>query len=236
MRLKRFSRALAPATVLFVAAIPAGATTIEIGLGTGGSISTVATGTGSTGAGWAGSYSGYLFNLVLASDPTPISLGSQTLNVSLPSSWGGATGPIYVYVTERGLTSTQSALDFTSQFNASLTNGWSEIATTYVDTSNNAFGMGTQLASPQTFMNGGGSASVTTTGVSVGSPGSQFSITEVFAIFANGIFGGGDVSSESVTASSVMPAPAPPIGSGVPAMLAVGGILLGWKLLRRQQS
>ena len=74
-----------------VGAIPAGATTIEIGLGTGGSITTMATGTGASGALWAGSYDGYLFNVVTASDPVPINLASGTLDVTLPAWLGGAT-------------------------------------------------------------------------------------------------------------------------------------------------
>lgn len=208
-------------------AIPAGATSIDVGLGTGtGSISTVATGTGSTGASWTGSYDNYVFNVIQASDPVPIGLGSGTLDVTLPAARGGATAPVYVYVTETGLTSTKSTLNFLSKLAVdNLPSGWSETESIYENNSDKAYGMSTLLAS----MSGSGAKSVTKTGVKVGSPsvGSPFSLTEVYEIASNG-FAGSGASSEYVR--SVQPAPAPLIGSGIPAMLAVGGVLLGSNL------
>jgi uncharacterized protein (TIGR03382 family) len=61
----------------------------------------------------------------------------------------------------------------------------------------------------------------------VSSFGATFSLTEVYEIVSNG-FIGADESTESIEA-----APAPSVGSGVPAMLAVGAMLLGAKLRRR---
>jgi hypothetical protein len=93
------ARALA-AGVLF-GAIPAGATTIDIGLAEApgiGNITTVATGS-AAGVGWAGSYDKYAINAVLASDPDPIGLTSGTIDVKGPN----ATSAIYLYVTETGI-------------------------------------------------------------------------------------------------------------------------------------
>jgi len=208
---------------------PARATTIEIGLATTpGSITLEATG-GAAGVGWAGSYDNYLFNAIYASDPNPVNLGSGTVDVTLPSSWGGATQPVYVYVTETGLTSSKSALNFTSALDIeNLPSGWSEIETTFVDKANTAFGTPSagKLASLTTQPSQTSAAQTTTAnGVPVGS---TFSLTEVYELISNGL-AGVDISSETITD----PAPAPPIGSGIPGMLAVGGVLLGAKLLAR---
>ena len=214
---------------IMVGAIPAGATTIEIGLGTGGSITTMATGTGASGALWAGSYDGYLFNVITASDPVPINLASGTLDVTLPAWLGGATAPIYVYVTETGLTSPNPTEDFTSILSVTnLPSGWSETETTYLDNTDTAYGMGAQLA---TTTASGRTLNSTQTTTATETVNSTFSLTEVYEIFSNG-FAGSAISSEGIQA-----APAPSLGSGIPAMLAVGGIVLGWKLLeRRRQS
>ena len=226
--------ASAPAVVtcVLLGAIPARATTIEIGLAQTpdiGSITTVAsTGlTGATSVSFAGFFGGYAVS-VLASDPSPVDLASGTLDVSLPAGFGAAPGAIYVYVTETGLTSPQPTATFLSELSVtSLPSGWSETETTYVDTT--AYGTGTPLASLTA------SASdwkdVTTTAPTAPA-GSTFSVTELFEIFSDGIVGAA-LSTERV----VDPAPAPSIGSGISSMLAVGGILLGWKLLeRRRQS
>ncbi len=232
---KLAASAPAVAACVLLGAVPARAvTTIDcsgicIGLAQTpdiGSITTVATGAGATGASFAGFYGGFAVS-VLASDPNPVDLASGTLDVSLPTGFGGTPGPIYVYVTETGLTSPQPTATFLSELSVtSLPSGWSETETTYVDTT--AYGMGTQLASMTA------SASdwkdVTTTAPTAPA-GSTFSVTELFEIFSDGVAGAA-LSTERV----VDPAPAPSIGSGVSSMLAVGGILLGWKLLERRRQ
>jgi hypothetical protein len=241
MKLKLALCAHAAALCVLVGAIPAGASTIEIGLATGsgpgsapGAISPVATGTGAGGVVWGGSYDNYLFNLISASDPSPINLQSGTLDVTLPSNLGGAKDAIYVYVTETGLTSSQSTLNFTSSFDVeNLPTGWSETERTYIDNTDTAFGTNplNQLSS----MSGAaGSKTTTTNGVSVAS---TFSITEVYEIISNGL-AGTDISTESVQASGggISPAPAPAIGAGIPGLLAVGGVLLAWKLFERRRQ
>ena len=234
MKSKLLAGALALATGCLLSAISAEATTIAIGLAEAppgmGPISTVATGTGLTGASWAGSYDNYLFNVISASAPAPISLASGTLDVTLPASWGGAPGPIYVYVTETGLTSPQSALNFQSQLSIdNLPSGWSETETTYVDNANTAYGTSTLLASS----NSVGTQNISSAGVAV-TGGSPFSLTELYAIFSNG-YAGIVTSSESVSAP-LAPAPAPPIGAGIPSILAIGGVLLGMRVLRRLRA
>jgi hypothetical protein len=201
---------------ILLGAIPAQATTIEIGVASGsGAIQTVATGTGSTGVSWAGVYDNYVVSAFTASDPGPIDLGSATLDIT-----GGAKAPLYVYVTETGLTASQVTENFLSTLSASLPSSWQETETTWVGAA--AYGEGTQLAS----MSGSGAKNVTTS-VNFGSVGSTFSLTEVYEIISDG-FAGVDASSEGVQA-----APAPSLGSGIPAMLAVGAMLLGAKRLGR---
>ena len=198
------------------------ATTIEVGVASGtGAIQTVASGTGSTGAFWAGSYDNYLVNAVLASDPGPtIDLGSATLDITLPAALGGANTPLYVYVTETGLTASQLNENFQSTLSASLPNGWNETETTWAGST--AYNEGTQLAT----MSGSGTQN-SSKSVNVSSFGSTFSLTEVYEFVSNGLMGA-DESTESIQA-----APAPSIGSGIPAMLAVGAMLLGAKRLGR---
>jgi hypothetical protein len=201
--------------------IPARATTIEIGVATQTGISNItteATGTGVTGASMVlFPYDNYLVTAA-ASDPSPVDLASATLEIS-----GDSTHPLFIYITETGLTSKQSILNFQSQFSASVPSGWSEVETTYVSTANQAYAETKQLAS----MTGSGTKSITTAGVNVGPAGSMFSVTEAYEFISDAI-AGLDVSGESIQA-----APAPSIGAGVPSMLAIGAMLLGTTLMAR---
>jgi hypothetical protein len=226
------ARALA-AGVLF-GAIPAGATTIDIGLAEApgiGNITTVATGS-AAGVGWAGSYDKYAINAVLASDPDPIGLTSGTIDVKGPN----ATSAIYLYVTETGLTSSVSNLNLSSIFGISnLPTGWTLTETTYLDNSDAAYGEGTQLATTGT--QSGSIAGSTQTDTTEASVSSVFSLTEVYELVSNG-FSGIVGASETITdpPGGIQAAPAPAIGSGVPGMLAVGGVLLGWRLWERRRQ
>ena len=197
---------------------------IDIGVATQAGLNNITTeafGTGSSGASLLlFPYDKFVIN-VAASDPSPINLESATLNVS-----GGSNSPLYVYVTETGLVSNGSALNFQSQFSAAVPSGWSETETTYVSTSNTAYGEGALLGS----MKGSGTNTVAQAGVNVGPAGSMFSVTEVYEFISNGL--GLDASAESVQAS-VQAAPAPAIGAGIPSMLAIGAVLLGTKFVGR---
>jgi len=221
MKLKPMVGAQTIVACALLGGIPARATTIEIAVATKTGISNItteATGTGSTGADLVlFPYDNYLVT-VAASDPSPLDLDSATLDVS-----GKSSKPLYVYVTETGLTSQQSVLNFQSQFSASVPSGWSEFETTYVSTTDKPYAETTELASKT----GSGTKSATTTGVSVGPAGSLFSVTEVYEFISDGL-AGLDVSAESVQA-----APAPSIGAGIPSMLAIGAMLLGTKLQAR---
>ena len=153
------------------------------------------------------------------------------MDVTLPSSWGGATKPVYVYVTETGLTSSAATLNLTSALDMiNLPSGWSETETTYVNTQDTAYGTtgahSTELATLSASNVPSAAQNSTTDGVSVGS--SPFSLTEVYELISNGL-AGVDISTENVTD----PAPAPPIGSGIPGILAVCAVLFGAKLLAR---
>ena len=214
--------------------VPARATMIDIGVaqGTGGAITTEASGNGSAGVTWGGFYGGFNFTAVTAQDPSPVNLSSGTLDVSFaPSGKGSSTAPILVYVTETGLTAAQVGQALTSNFGVTaLSKGWSETETTYLDASGAAYGKGTMLAT--TSMTGAGTKSFTT-GVTPTCGSGGCSITEVYELFSNG-YTGYDISSENVQ-GSVGPAPAPPIGAGVPSVLAVGAMLLGTTLLGRRR-
>ena len=209
-----FKRAvLSTLACVLLGTIPATASTIDIGLSQSpgiGSITTEATGTSSSGAIWAGSYGGYVFNLISASG----SLNSASVNVSLPSLLGGG-GSIYVYVTETGLTSPQSTLGFLSNLSVTfLPAGWSETQMTYVDTANIAYGMGSQLAS----MSGLGTQSFFTNANAGSSP---FSLTRMYLITSNGSLGVAS-SSQSISATP-LPSAIPLFASGLGALG-----LLGW--------
>ena len=157
---------------------------------------------------WAGSYDGYLFNVVTASDPVPINLASGTLDVTLPARLGGAHAPVYVYVTETGLTSPATSEDFTSILSVTnLPSGWSETETTYLDNKDTAYGTGAQLATTTASGRTLNSTQTTTTTETVNW---TFSLTEVYEIVSNG-FAGSAVSSEGIQA-----APAPSLGSVFP--------------------
>jgi len=215
---------------LLLGAIPAGASTIDIGLATSstGTITTEASGAGTTGAGFTGTYDNYLLT-VQAADPTPINLASGTIDITLPAGFGGATAPLYIYVTETGLTSSQATLNFQSSLDVeNLPSGWTETEATYVNSSDQEYGTSTQLASMTVSKVASGAETVAANGVDAGS---DFSLTEVYEIVSNGIGGIG-----ASTASIIDPAPAPSLGSGISGMLAVGGVLLGWKLLERRRQ
>jgi hypothetical protein len=230
MRSKLAASAPAVAACVLLGGIQARATTIDIGVAQAPGIDNITTETFGPGSGvvqWAGPSGSFLVSAA-ASDPSPVDLASVTLDVSLSA----GSGTLYVYVTETDLTSSQLTENFLSNLSVtSLPNGWQEIETTYVDSTNTAYGMQTQLASMTT--SGSKSVNVTSTGPT-GPAGSTFSLTEVYEFMADGF--GLSTSEQSITGPAPDPAPAPLIGSGISSMLAVGGILLGWNLLERRRK
>ncbi len=167
-----------------------------------------------------------------ASDPNPIDLTSGTIDVKGPN----ATSTIYLYVTETGLTSSASNLNFSSILGISnLPTSWKLTETTYLDNSDTAYGEGTQLATTGT--ESGSIVNSTQTATTAASVSSTFSLTEVYQLFSDGVSGIVGAS-ETITdpPGGIQAAPAPAIGSGVPGMLAVGGVLLGWKLRERRRQ
>jgi hypothetical protein len=219
------------AACLLLGAIQAGATTIDIGLSDGGKINTVAYGSGASGVAWAGLYDKYNFDVVMASDPDPIDFTSGTIDVKGLD----ATSAIYLYVTETGLTSSVSNANFSSILGISnLPAGWTLTEATYLDNSNTEYGMGTPLATTTASFNTVNSTQTFTRAESVSS---TFSLTEVYQLFSDGVSGIVGAS-ETITdpPGGIQAAPAPAIGAGVPGMLAVGGVLLGWKLWERRRQ
>jgi hypothetical protein len=219
------------AACLLLGAIPAGATTIDIGLSEGGGITTVATGTGA-GVAWAGFYDLYNFDVVMASDPNPIDFASGTIDVQ----GANATSSISLYVTETGLTSSAPNMNFSSILGISnLPTDWKLTETTYLDNSDTRYGEGTLLATTKT--ESGSIVNSTQTFDEAATVGSTFSLTEVYQLVSDGVSGIVGAS-ETITdpPGGIQAAPAPAIGAGVPGMLAVGGVLLGWKLWERRRQ
>jgi len=183
------------ASACALCAVPAGATTtIDIGWNTVGGqigIATLATGSGS-GVSWVGSLLGFNFNVVSGSDPDPLDFLS-TADDGAP----GAAGPIYVYVTETGLTSLKSPVDIRSSLTENeLSPGWTVTETTFEDNSNAAYGQATTLLS-HTF-----TGPITTpsalSGVTLDSVSSPFSITQMYEITATGVGSAGSTEHVSV--------------------------------------
>ena len=123
----------------------AGAQTIEIGVGPQGSITTVASGSGS-----ASYTAGDMTFLAQASDFSfGADLGStaQTVSVNVGPPAGPGTITIWVTETDISLGSAPQQLKFVSGFTQNLLpSGSSVVETTYFDPSNTAFGTATQLA------------------------------------------------------------------------------------------
>lgn len=176
---------------LLVAAAPASAAVIDIGVSTGGPITTLATGPSSLTS-WTGSWGGLTANVIAAADPDPAMprLGSTAINANT----AGGTGTVWFYVSEVGLTSTTATKDFISALTENdLPAGWSVSETTWEDNSNAAYGTTTMLATksspPAPFAAVFNSGPVTLT--------SPYSLTEEYQISFSGT--GASLSTEKIT-------------------------------------
>jgi hypothetical protein len=172
----------------------AGANNIDIGysLSAGGTPTTIATASTPGSAIYsAPALDGYDSSIVTGSDFFPLDLGATTEDAA-----NGGTAPIYLYISETGITYDASKLTFSIGLGESpLPKGWSVTESVFSDSLNTAYGMGTWLASA-TFGAAGGSTLVNVTSpVPFGTP---FSLTEEIAI-TPGSANGSDLSTVGVT-------------------------------------
>jgi hypothetical protein len=199
----------------------AGADTISIGyslsasgvINTIGSASTPGSAVYSTPA--LDSYEG---NIISGSDFFPLDLGATSADFAK-----AGTKPIYLYISETGVTYGASNVPFTIGFNeGGLAKGWSVTETVFTDPTDAVYAKTTMLASA-TFGPGGGSALDTVTSpVPFGTP---FSVTEEIAI-TPGSANGNDLSTVSVT--TTIPE------ASTWAMMTLGFAGLGYAAFRRK--
>jgi hypothetical protein len=187
------------ATALVGASVgSANADTISIGWNNkaGPGIQTLTTGSPSTPLIFNGSIDGFSLNIALAEDPVPIHLDGETLDFS---SGGKALGPLYLYVSETGITMPPGQLSFLSGLTENeLPRGWTMTESTFLGPANVTYGRGAPLDS-FTFTSIG--SQDLTAGATV--PSTPFSVTELFILTTNKTKGT-DESSISLT-SSVIP-------------------------------
>jgi hypothetical protein len=198
----------------------AGANTIDIGysLSANGTPTTLATvSTPGSASYFTPALDSYEANLITGSDFFPLDLGATSADFAK-----AGTKPIYLYISETGLTYDALKLAFTIGFGEGpLAAGWSDTESVFTDSLDTAYGKGTLLASA-TFGAGGGSTLVT-----VASPvpfGTPFSVTEEIAI-TPGTANGNDLSTVSVT---TIPE------SSTWAMMTFGFAGLGYAAFRRK--
>jgi hypothetical protein len=172
----------------------AGANTISIGysLTAGGTPATIATAsTPGSAVYFTPALDSYRGNLITGSDFFPLDLGATSSDDAK-----GGTKPIYLYISETGLTFDASKLAFSIGLGENpLPAGWSVTETVFTDSLDTTFGKTTTLASA-TFGAGGGSTAATV--ISPVPFGTPFSVTEEIAI-TPGAANGHDLSTVSVT-------------------------------------
>ena len=176
------------------AATSAGANTIDIGysFSAGGAPATIATASTPGSAIYATpALGGFNSNIVTGSDFFPLDLGATT-----EDSAKGGTAPIYLYISETGVTYNASKLTFTIGLGEGpLPKGWSVTEFVFSDSTDATYGKGTLLAT-DTFGAAGGSTLFTVTSpVPFGTP---FSVTQEIAI-TPGLANGNDLSSVGIT-------------------------------------
>jgi len=192
----------------------AGANNIDIGWSTmaGGAPTTLTSASAPGVANWTAPLDSFESNSITGSDFFPLDLGGSTSDAAM-----GGTAPIYLYVSETGITYDASELMYTIGLNEStLPAGWKVTETVFTGPDDTAYGKGTKLAS-HTFTAGGFKSFTVTEPISWGTP---FSVTEEIAI-TPGTKGGMELSGVSV------------IGTAIPEtstwmMMALGFMGLGY--------
>jgi hypothetical protein len=212
---------LVAAAVFAVAggASPAGADTISIGWSktAGGAPKTLATASAPGSASSTTALDSFLSNAITGTDFFPLDLGASTSDAA-----SAGTAPIYLYVSETGITYDASELMYTIGLNEStLPSGWKVTETVYTDAGDATYGKETKLAS-HSFSAGGFKSISVTEPVAWGAP---FSLTEEIVI-KPGTKAGMDLSGISV------------VGAVVPetstwAMIMLGFAGLGYAAFRR---
>jgi hypothetical protein len=176
------------------AATSAGANTISIGysLSAGGTPAQIATSpVPGSAVYFTPALDGYDSNIVAGSDFFPLDLGSTSEDTAK-----GGTVPIYLYISETGITYDASKLTFSIGLSEdTLPKGWSVTESVFSDSANTTYGKGTLLAT-DTFGAAGGSTLFTVTSpIPFDTP---FSVTEEIAI-TPGSANGNDLSTVSIT-------------------------------------
>jgi hypothetical protein len=154
-------------------------------------------------------------NVITGSDFAALDLGATSSDFAL-----GGTAPIYLYISETGVSSGGSKQTFYIGLSeGSLAKGWSVTESAYLDVANTPYGTGTLLGSDTFTGKTPGSTSFTVT-EPISSP---YSVTEEIAI-TPGSVKGGDLSTVSITT-------VPETSTWM--MMALGFAGLGYAALRR---
>jgi hypothetical protein len=219
--------ALTASACVMCAGTAGAATQIQIGLSNVAgmaSIATMATGSASAGVSWSGSFDGFAFNVVSGSDSNPVDFGSTSINATPPAS--GPAGPIYVYVTETGITTPEAALSFVSQLTENaLSPGWAVAEATFEDNGNAAYGIAPESPTATLLFSQSSNADFDVSGTKLIPVSSPFSLTELYVIQAAGA--GSALSTEHI---STVPEPA------TWAMMAIGFAGLAFAGRRKARS
>jgi hypothetical protein len=224
---KVLAGALAASVCVMCVGTAGAVTQIQIGLNNApgmAGITTVATGAASAGVSWLGSFEGFSFNVVSGSDTNPIDFGTTSINATPPSS--PPAGPIYVYVTETGITNSLANLSFVSHLTENeLSPGWAVAEATFEDNGNVAYGVAPDSPTATLLFSQSSNADFDVSSTKTIPVGSTFSLTELYVIQAAGA--GGALSTEHI---GTVPEPA------TWAMMALGFAGLAFAGSRKARS